>query len=177
MLFGHQVVDQHADVGLVAAQDDRRAALHLQRGVDAGHQALGGGLLVAAGAVDLPGVEQALDALGLQPGADLLAGHAVVLDGVAGAHDLGLAQRRDGVEHGQLHLLGHAGEKALDIDLAGVPALRLQEELVALLVGKAHDLFLKAGAVARPGGVDGRPARWASGAGCRAPRCSVSSVV
>ena len=54
----------------------------------------------------------------------------------------------------QLDILGHAGEKALDIDLTGVPALWLQEELVALLVGKAHHLLLKAGTVARPQGID-----------------------
>ena len=64
--LGHQVVDQHADVGLAAVEDQRRLALELQRGVDAGHQPLGGGLLVAGRAVDLPGEVQARDPLRLQ---------------------------------------------------------------------------------------------------------------
>ena len=64
---GEQVVDQHADVRLVAAEDERLFALELAGGVDAGDDALPGGLLVAAGAVDLPGQEQARD-LAWSPG-------------------------------------------------------------------------------------------------------------
>jgi hypothetical protein len=40
--------------------------MHLQRGVGAGVQALRRGLLVAGGAVDLPGEEQAADRPGLE---------------------------------------------------------------------------------------------------------------
>ena len=40
--------------------------MHLQCGVDAGHDALAGGFFVAAGAVDLPGEIEAGDLLGLE---------------------------------------------------------------------------------------------------------------
>jgi hypothetical protein len=58
--IGHdEIVDHHADVGLVAAEHERRAVLHPQRRIDAGDQALTGGFLVAGRAVDLSGEEQA----------------------------------------------------------------------------------------------------------------------
>ena len=61
-----QVVDQYADVGLVAAGDPRGLALHLARGIDAGQQPLRGRFFVAGGAVDLAGEEQAFDCGGFQ---------------------------------------------------------------------------------------------------------------
>ena len=59
---------------------------------------------------------------------------------------------------GDLDLFGHAGKEALHVHLARVPGLRFQEKEVPFLVGKADQLFLKGGAVARPGGLD-RPRR------------------
>ena len=55
---GDQVVDQDADIGPRAVEDQRRLALDRERGVDAGDQALGRRLLVAGRAVDLAGEEE-----------------------------------------------------------------------------------------------------------------------
>ena len=55
----HQIVDQHADIGLGAVQAERRpAAAGQEPGVQPCNHALGGGLLIARGAIDLPGEEQ-----------------------------------------------------------------------------------------------------------------------
>ena len=55
-----QVVDQHADIGLGAVEHEvRPPPPAAQRGIDAGHQTLRRRLLVAGGAVDLAGQEQA----------------------------------------------------------------------------------------------------------------------
>ena len=54
-----EIVDEHADVGLVAPRPPRRALLHAQRGVDAGEDALRRRFLVTGRAVDLAGEEQA----------------------------------------------------------------------------------------------------------------------
>ena len=56
---GDEIVDQDADVGPRAVEDQGRIALDRQGGVDAGDQPLGGRLLVAGRAVDLTGEEQA----------------------------------------------------------------------------------------------------------------------
>lgn len=49
----HEVVDEHADVGLVAAHHKGFAPLDLEAGVSARDDALRGGFLVARGAADL----------------------------------------------------------------------------------------------------------------------------
>ena len=59
------------------------------------------------------------------------------------------------MQHGQLDLFGQTGKKALDIYFAGVPALRLQKQLVSLLVGETHHLLFETGTVTRPLGING----------------------
>ena len=59
-----------------------------------------------------------------------------------------------GVQHLDLHLLGHGAGEALDVEFERVEAHRLDEELVARLVREGHDLRLDARAVARPGAGD-----------------------
>src|SRR3546814_9547393 len=86
---GHEIVDQHADVGL-GAVDHESGGLPLaawstgsQGRVDPGNQPLGSGLFIARGPVNLAGEEQARQALGLQRGPELTRIDVVVLDGVA----------------------------------------------------------------------------------------------
>ena len=134
--------------------------MELQRGVDARHEALHCRLLVAGGAVELSRAVQTGNGAYLQSGGQGQGVDAVVLDGVGGAHDDGVLQTGDGVEHLQLHLLRHGGGEALHVQLLGAEPHRLDEQLVAGLVGEAHHLRLDGRAV--PGadtlddaGVDG----------------------
>ena len=53
VLARHQVVHEHADVGLVAPQDERVLSAHAARGVHAGHESLRRRLLVARRSADL----------------------------------------------------------------------------------------------------------------------------
>ena len=152
--FGDQVIHQHPQVGLVAAQRQRRAALGLQRSVGAGKQALGGGLFVAGGAVDLAGKEQAADGLGLEAAFQLAWVEVVVLDRVAGPQDVGVFQPGHRLHRGQLDVERQRGGNAVGVDLLGRQALGLQEDLVAVLVGEAVHLVFDAGAVARPHALD-----------------------
>ena len=55
---------------------------------------------------------------------------------------------------GELHLDGQRGAHAVDVDLVGVEALGLEEELVMRLVGKLDDLVFDGRAVARADGLD-----------------------
>ena len=59
-----------------------------------------------------------------------------------------MLQPRDGAQHGHLHVLGQGGGEALDIELLGVQAHGFDEELVALLIGKADHLVLNGGTIA-----------------------------
>ena len=78
----------------------------------------------------------------------------VVFHGVARADDLGILQPGDGADEVVLDLVGQRGGDAVDVELAGVAALRLQEDLVALLLGEADHLVLDGRAVARADALD-----------------------
>src|ERR1700758_1886769 len=51
--LGDEVVDENARVALGAIHGEGRLTLEPERGIDAGHDALAGGLLISAGSVDL----------------------------------------------------------------------------------------------------------------------------
>ena len=53
--FGHQVVDQYADIGFVAFQNDRTLPFHCPVGIDARYQALRRRFLISRRTVNLPG--------------------------------------------------------------------------------------------------------------------------
>ena len=56
--LGGQIVYHHADIRLIAGQQQWLALQHIMGGVDACQNALRGGFLIARGAVDLPGQVQ-----------------------------------------------------------------------------------------------------------------------
>ena len=153
--LGHQVVDEHPDVAVAAAEDQRLPPQQLQGGVDPGHKALGRRLLIARGAVELARPVEAGHRLALQGGQQLGGIHAVVLDGVGAPGHLSLLQPGHRVEHLDLHVLGQGGGEALDVELLGLQPHGLDEELVALLVREADDLGLDGG-----GSTGGRWRRW-----------------
>ncbi|MNF34622.1 hypothetical protein D3C84_154680 [compost metagenome] len=151
---GDQVVDQHADIRLVAARAPAVLALGAQRGVAAGQQTLRTGLFVTGGAVDLPGEEQAGDHLGFQAVFQVARIEVVVLDGVAGADDMGVFHATDGAHQLQLHVERQGGGNAVGIQLVGGQTFRLDKHLVAVLVGEAVDLVFDRRAVARADAFD-----------------------
>ncbi len=69
--LGDEVVDEDADVGFGAVEDERRIAFELEGGIGARHQSLGGGFLVAGGAVDLAGKVKGSASLGFEGGEKL----------------------------------------------------------------------------------------------------------
>jgi len=101
---GDEVVDQHAEIGLVAARTPGLAALRLQRGIGACEQTLRSGFLVAGGTVDLTGKEQPADRLRFQRGLQVARVEVVVLDGVTGAQDVRVFQAADTAHDLQLHI-------------------------------------------------------------------------
>ena len=151
---GDQIVDHHADVGLIAAQHQRLFVSDRQRRVRPGDESLGGGLFVAGGAVDLAGAKKARHPLGFQRRRQLQRRQIVVFDGVSVAEDFGLLQAGDQPQHGVLQFARQARRKAVDVDFVGVPPFRFEKQLVRRLVGEADDLGFDRRAVARPGRLD-----------------------
>ena len=153
--LGDEVVDEGADVALGALEDEVPLAPELPRGVDPRREALDGGLLIAGGAVELPRPVEAGDLPVLQGGLQSLGVDAVILDGVGGPGHLRPPQARDAVEHVPLDILGKGRGEPLDVELLGLQAHGLHEDLVAELLREADDLGLKAGAVPGADPLDG----------------------
>ena len=143
-----QVVDQHADVGLLARQDERALATHPTGRVDAGHDALRRGLLVAGRSVDLAGEKQPLHPLRLQAAAELGRLDEVVLHGVAGPQHHRPFEARQGVHQALLDDGRETHRIAVDVDLLDVEPLGLENEQMPLAVRKPHHLVLERGAIA-----------------------------
>ena len=152
--LGDEVVNQHTDIRLRTREDKRRLALELQRGIDASHKALAGGLFVAGGAIDLAGKVETFNTLGLKGVGELGGREVVVLDGIAGLKDTGLGEAVDGTQGVELHIEGKRRREAIDIVGLRVPPFGLDEKLVVVLVGEAVDLILDGGAIARPTALD-----------------------
>ena len=112
---------------------------HQAGGVEASHQALGRGFLVAGGAVELAGAKQPGYPLGFQRRLELGGGQVVVVDGVGGPQHHALLQARQGAQQFELQPLRQAGGEALHVDLRRVAALGFEKDLVAFLLGEAHD--------------------------------------
>ncbi len=151
---GDQVVDQHAEIGLVAPRPPGGFPLGAASGVDARQQALGAGFLVTRRAVDLTGEEQVVDKFGFQRVLQITWIEEIVLDGVAGPGDMGVFQSGDRAHDLQLHVERQGSGNPVRIELVGIQAFGLDEHLVAGLVGETVDLVLDRRAVARPHAFD-----------------------
>ncbi len=123
----------------------------MARRIEPGQEALGRGLLVAGGAVDLAGEEETPDGLRLQRGFQGTGIEVVVLDGVARSQDVRVLAAPHRAHEVPLDVEGERRRDPVGVDLVRIEPLRLQIDLVALAAREAHDLVLDGGAVARPG--------------------------
>jgi len=149
--LGDEVVDHDADEAVRPAQGEWWPALRRQPGVGAGDDSLAGGFLVAGRAVDLAGEIQPADELGLEGGFEVAGVDVVVFDAVAGLEHVHVLQTADGPQHGELGVGRDGHGDAIGVDnLVRGKALRLQPDLVLLLVLETDNLGLQRGAVPRP---------------------------
>ena len=105
------------------------------------------------GAVDLSGEVEVVDVAAFEAVFEVLRVEVVVFDGVAGTGDARLFEAGDGLDVGDLCCKRQAGGDAVRIEFVGGQAFGFDEDLVAVLVGKAHDFVFDGGAVARAEGV------------------------
>ena len=148
--LGHEVVDEHTYVGLVAGQYKGGCTHGILVGVDASHKALPCCFLIARGAIHLPGKEEILHQLGLKVVLELRGVEVVVLDGIAWAVGLHMCKGRYLAQGIELDAPRHRRREAVEIHFIGALALGLNKELVGILVGEGDQLGLDAGAVTGP---------------------------
>src|SRR5262245_6712200 len=78
----------------------------------------------------------------------------VVLDGVAGSHDRGALQTREGADDLLLNLLRKRHREPVDVDLLDIQSLGFEIDLMSLLVGEPHDLVFERRTVPRTDAAD-----------------------
>ena len=125
---GHEIVDHDAEIAFGPIEDDGPASARHGSGIEPGHQTLCGGLFVAGGAVDLPGQEQTIEALGFEVRLELARVHVIVFDGVAGPNDANLFQARNGGHKGKLDVLGQRGRECRSDRRSDRPILQAPEK-------------------------------------------------
>ena len=145
----HQIIDQDAEIGFIPTGKPGRFTFDEQSGVDSGQQSLRCRFLVAGRAIDLAGEEQTPDRPGLQGIVQITRIEIVVFNRVAGPGDMRLFQTPHGPYQRQLDIERQTGGNAIRIELMGLQAFRLQENLVGMLVGKAVNFVFDGWAVAR----------------------------
>src|SRR5205807_630531 len=106
------------------------------------YKSLSCSFFVSRSAVDLTREVKVFDAFCFERCRQLCRRKIIVLDGVAGPHQLGLFQSWNGTNEFDLYLVRQAGREPVHIELLGMPAFRLKENLVRYLVRKLHYLIL-----------------------------------
>ena len=145
--FRHQVVYQHADVGLVSFQFKRsvfgdivavyltvsaavsasvRTASH-QRGIDAGYRSLAASLLVAGSAVHLSSHEETADNFRFQRVAKLRGVKEIILYRIAWTVHAHISQCRYLSQRFYLHVHGQRRREAVQVHLVGIFAFRFEK--------------------------------------------------
>ncbi len=154
---GHEVVDHHPDVGLVAPQRKRRLFPPPggERRVHPRHEALARGLLVTRGSVHLSGEEEPGKSPRLERVDELLRKDDVVFHRVGRAEDLGPLQPRKGPDDFLLEIGRQRHRQAAQVGPLRLQPLWFDEDLVPLPLRESDHLVLYRGAVARTPSEDG----------------------
>jgi hypothetical protein len=144
-----QVVDHDADVGFVAAENERRAAPGTLCGVDPGDDSLPRRLFVTGRAVNLTGEKQPRDAVRLERRFQFRWLDEVIFDRVAGPQHFSLFQSGQRLHQLLLERGGKTHRETIDVDFFHVEAFGFQEQLVALVMWKSHHFVFERRAVPR----------------------------
>ena len=156
--LGNQVIHQYAQVRLITAGQPCPAQIiarsshgaALKCGIDASEQTLCRSLFIACGAVNLPRKKQAANLSCFKTALQGAWVKVVILNGITGPKDVGIFQPLHRPDQGILNVKWQTGGNAIWIKLVGGQTLGLQEDLVAVFVGKSIDLVFYARAITRP---------------------------
>ena len=110
-----EVVDQHADVCVVASEHNRLLPMDPPHRIDPGDDTLAGRFFITRRAVDLAGEEEVLDHLHLEPGGELRRWIVVVLDCVAWSSHPRVLKAGHRVQEFHLYGDGKGSRQAVDV--------------------------------------------------------------
>ena len=148
----NQIVDKDADVGFVAGENNRRNVLQEPCRVDPRDESLRRRLFVSRRAVHLSGEEKSVQPFRFQRRVEIPGVVEIVLDRIGIGSEDGVFEPRNRMHHADLHLARQAAGKPVGIGQiqGGVCGLRLNENMMAVLIGKFHHLVLERRTIASP---------------------------
>ena len=161
--FCHKVVDEHANIRLVAVEHEWLASGALECGIDTRHQALARRLLISGGAVYLSCEEQAADSLSLERVVQLCGVEKVVFDGIARTVHHNVAEARYALKSLNLHIHRQTRRKAIQVKLVSFHSLGFKKQRVVVTVGEGYKLSFDARAVTRTDTLDLAIVEWGVG--------------
>ena len=139
---------------------ERGLGVQLERRIGPRDQALGCRLLIPGGPINLPCEIQTLDQLCLERRMQLRRRTIIILHRIPGPQNVGRLQSRYRPDKGQLHLKGQTGRDSVHVIFPGLTPLRLEKNLMPLLVGKAHHFVLDRRTIPRPNPLDDSRIHW-----------------
>ena len=142
-LLGNEVVEHDADIAQIAWQFHRIHICGESCGVESGDQALTGGLLIAAGAVDLTSGEQVGVDFILTCPVHLVGENEVILDCVGVPGDDGVFETWNSSEHHLLNAWRQAGGYAVKVVLISIFAFWFKVQEVAFVMSETDDFIFK----------------------------------
>ena len=148
--FGYQVVDQHSDVGFVAADHNGLLPCQCPVCIDSGHQTLCRRLFVPGRAIDLSGEVETCHPLGFERMVQLCGRKIVVFYGISRSVDVQIFESVDLMQRFPLHLPRQRRRKSVEVVFVCRAAFGLEEQLVLFLVGERAEFVFDRGTVARP---------------------------
>src|SRR5262249_5373952 len=133
---------------------DRCSFLREQCCVDSRYKPLTGGLFITGRPIDLTGMKESGNSRRLEIWSQLARIDKVVLDRVTRPNNPRFFESGDHSYELLLHLGRQGSREAIQIDFVRIVSFRLQEELMARLVGKLHDLVFDRRTIPRTNSLD-----------------------
>ena len=144
-----EVIHQHPDVRRLPPENQRLSLLNAQTRIDSCKHTLAGSLLISGGTVDLPGEIQSWDRLHLKRRVELSGRVVIVFDRVSSAVHAHVLETGHRAHYLELNLGRQRGGQSVDVKLARVMSLWLEEKLVTLGIRKPYNLVLDGRTVPR----------------------------
>ncbi len=149
-----EVVDHHPEIGIGTRENQRVPALDGERRIGPGQKALGRCLLIASGAIDLPGEIQARQGTQHQARGKFARIDVIIFDGIAGTLDHHILKARHRLKKSKLNIGRQRGRNTIGIDRRIVQPLGFEKHQMTVLVGEPNHLVLDRGAIARAARLD-----------------------
>ena len=146
--FIDQIINQDTNIGLVTTKYERILSGKLSMRIDTGYQALCRRLLISRRTIDLTSQEETVNYAGFKRIFQILRIEIIIFNGISRFEHDAILKTGNGMQCFQLNIQRKGRRKTLQVILIVIPAFRLQEQLMRILIGKGSELVFDARTIA-----------------------------